>query len=104
MSSAILLDNIKQTTSLVLTDAKTVLNNNGTIVFAINGSGTTFTATVDLYPVFGIGDLWTGDKVSLSISNTTPQASQTLITSHARFVAVISALTGAAGISALVEG
>lgn len=104
MSGMVLLDAATSINTLeegIAKDLNVFSNNLLVVVFGI---GATFTATVDIYPVFHGNNIFPSDKISLTISNTTPNNSMIITTPHRKFIAVLSSLTGSASITALIEG
>lgn len=83
----------------------------GTLTFAAFGSGTgTWSATVTIVAVhstvLAMGTLAVPDAstLTLTISNTTPANSTTVLTAHRYYSAYISALSGTVSVNATVEG
>lgn len=105
MSAEILLDEVTAITTLVVGAGKPIRNNNGIVSLVAHGTGTTFSATIDFYPVYASSNNWfAGTPVSVTISNAAPFAATTINTPHATYVAVLSAFTGSAKITAIAEG
>ena len=104
MSSVNLIDRATTTTTLDLSQAKTFLNNSGVITISAHGTGTSFSATVAVYPVYGTSDVYVDTPQVLTVTNAAPTATYTATSPHARFVAVVTAFTGSGSVSASVEG
>ena len=80
----------------------------GTLTFAVIGTGTgTWSATVTIVAVHAqMPGMTVADSASitLTINNTTPGNSTTVITAHRYYSAYMSALSGTVAVSASVEG
>lgn len=83
----------------------------GTLTFAVIGTGTgTWSATVTIIAVHAqmhdtsIPNVADSAPITLTISNTAPGNSTTVLTAHRYYSAYISALSGTVAVSASVEG
>lgn len=111
MSVAQLIQNGSTVTPVDVSNPVYINPLSGTLTFAAFGTGTgTWSATVTIVAVHpsalgmstqGIADTST---LTITISNTQPANSTTVITAHRYYSAYISALSGTASVYATVEG